>query len=264
MRACPLFIGDEIKAKRMIYRISPAANFLVRLLWPARAWSSWLCVPTRRAATLVCMFCTSTPLLPVIAQVGKPFQFTRGFPCILPSQLCSPFSGETATEIFVGSVTSAVERSDVPRRMFSRSSALAGDYGEGCEPVLLSCKKRPPWNACEQSAAHPQTWDLFITHGGPRNPFFISPPPTPHVATAYVTATVRQTQIIPQRRDSNPPANPLKALETQVLQRRVSTRRAHSWATWSLSKSPPLCCHRKTRLAIDGRKETLWIRVFIW
>lgn len=60
------------------------------------------------------------------------------------------------------------------------------------------------------------------------NSFFISRLPTSHLATTYVTATVKQTPIIPKRCDSNPPVSPLKALETQVLQWHVSACQTQS------------------------------------
>lgn len=56
-----------------------------------------------------------------------------------------------------------------------------------------------------------------------------SPQQPPNHPIMYITATVKQTPIIPRRCDSNPPVSPFKALEVLVLQWHVSACLTQSW-----------------------------------
>lgn len=94
--------------------------------------------------------------------------------------------------------------------------------------TLRGCIKVRYWNidlAESFVCAHAHT---LVYHPQQSPNHFSSRLPASHLATPYVTATVKQTPIIPKRCDSNPPVSPLKALETQVLQWHVSACQTQS------------------------------------
>lgn len=148
-------------------------------------------------------------------------------------QLCVSLLVLLFSRDFVGSVTSRGEKSCV-RRVERSHKDLLWLVITGC-----ICTPSPPTCYMLYTAQRGETLKVLPAHTlthtlvyhSPPRPFFLPRLPTSHLATACVTATVKQTPIIPERCDSNPPVSPLKALETQVLQWHVSACQTQSKTT---------------------------------
>lgn len=87
-----------------------------------------------------------------------------------------------------------------------------------CEPGL------PPrlQNTCV-------VYTVFLQQMQRRDTHIYSPQQLLNCPIMYITATVKQTPIIPRRCDSNPPVSPFKALEAPVLRWHVSACLTQSW-----------------------------------